>query len=120
MATFSDLNYLKPTAGAIIEDEADLYQALYTRFSTKKCTRLFRPSFGGNLSRYLFEPCDEYTARSMMYDIIEELKEEPRVELNTAKSSVTPDPENHCFYILLCFTRTGSNVERSITLTFEQ
>ena len=121
MAFFSDLNYLKPSAGSIIDDVADIYQAIYTLFATKKGSRLFRPNYGANLERYLFEPCDEITARSMMYDIMEAIKEEPRVTLNTSQSSVTPDPVNRQFIITLKFNIPGfSNYDKSLTLTFKQ
>lgn len=121
MAFFSDLNYLKPSAGSIIEDVADIYQAIYTLFATKKGSRLFRPNYGANLERYLFEPCDEITARSMMYDIMEGIKEEPRVSLNSSQSSVVPDPVNRQFIITLKFDIPGfSNYEKTLTLTFKQ
>ena len=121
MAFFSDLNYLKPSAGSIIEDVADIYQAIYTLFATKKGSRLFRPNYGANLERYLFEPCDEITARSMMYDIMEGIKEEPRVSLNSSQSSVVPDPINRQFIITLKFDIPGfSNYEKTLTLTFKQ
>ena len=51
---FSDLNYIKPAAGPVLEDVADIYQAIYTLFATKKGTRIFRPTYGANLSRYLW------------------------------------------------------------------
>ena len=121
MAFFKDLNYLKPSSGAIIEDVADVFQAIYTLFGTKRGERLFRPTYGANLSRYLFEPCDEITARSMMYDIANAIKEEPRVTLNTSESEVVPDPVNRQFYIVLKFQINGfSDYEKTLTLTFKQ
>lgn len=121
MAFFSDLNYLKPTSGALLEDISDVYQAIYTLFGTKKGSRLFRPTYGANLSRYLFEPCDEISARSMMYDIMTAIKEEPRVTLNSSASYVTPDPVNRQFLITLKFTVNGfSDYEQTLTLTFKQ
>lgn len=121
MAFFKDLNYLKPTSGPLLEDIPDVYQAIYTLFGTKKGSRLFRPTYGANLSRYLFEPCDEITARSMMYDIMTAIKEEPRVTLNTSSSYVTPDPVNRQFLITLKFTVNGfSSYEQTLTLTFKQ
>ena len=121
MAFFSDLNYIKPEKGAILEDIPDIYQAVYTLFGTKKGSRVFKPTYGANLSRYLFEPCDEITARSMMYDIVEALKEEPRVVLDMSGSYVTPDPVNRQFFIVLKFDIPGfSNYEKTLTLTFKQ
>lgn len=121
MSFYSDLNYLKPDKGPLLEDIDDIYQAIYSILGTKPGERLFRPTWGGHLGRYLFEPCDEMTARSMMYDITETLKSEPRVELNKAKSSVTPDPINSQFYIYLQFDIPGfSQYEKSLSLTFKQ
>jgi len=121
MAFFSDLNYLKPQGAPILEDIKCIYQAIYTLFATKRGSRLFHPTYGANLSRYLFEPCDEITARSMMYDIIESLKSEPRVTLNTSLSNVYPDPVNRQFIIVLKFDIPGfSDYERTLTLTFKQ
>lgn len=121
MVFFKDLNYLKPTAGPILEDLQDIYQAIYTLFATKKGTRIFRPTYGANLSRYLFEPCDEITARSMMYDIMEAIKQEPRISLNTAESYVEPDPINRQFIINLKFDIPGfSDYEKTLSLTFKQ
>lgn len=120
MATYRDLNYLKPKAGEIIDDASAVMQAIYTRFSTKKRTRLFRPTFGGDLSRYLFEPCDELTARSMLYDIINELKDEPRVTVNTSRTTVTPDPANMCMHIKIVFSIVGiKGEEKTVNLTFD-
>ena len=85
MAFYSDLNYINTKSNGLLEDTADVYQAIYTLLSTKKGTRLFRPTYGANLSRYLFEPCDELTARSMMYDITNAIKEELRVIINTSQ-----------------------------------
>lgn len=121
MSFFSDLNYIKPERGSLLEDVDAIYQAIYSIFGTKAGTRLFRPTWGGNLSKYLFEPCDEITARSMFYDIVETLKEEPRVELNTSESYVTPDPVNSQFLIQLKFKVLGfSDYERTLTLNFKQ
>ena len=121
MAFFSDLNYIKPEKGPILEDIPDIYQAVYTLFGTKKGSRVFRPTYGANLGKYLFEPCDELTARSMMYDIMEALKEEPRVTLNTSQSYVKADPVNSQFYIVLKFDIPGfSDYEKTLTLTCKQ
>lgn len=121
MATYKDLNYLKPQVGDVITDASAVMQAIYTRFSTKRGSRIFRPSFGGDLSRYLFEPCDELTARSMYYDVLQELKDEPRISVNTSKTNVIPDPANNRMIIQIVFSIIGVvGDERTITLTFDQ
>lgn len=121
MAYYSDLNYLKPKKGPMLEDTDAIYQAVYTLLGTKPGERLFRPSWGGSLSRYLYEPCDELTSRSMMYDIIQTLQDEPRIVLNQSSSFVQADPENSQFLIQLCFSIAGfSDYEKTITLTYKQ
>lgn len=121
MAFYSDLNYLKPNKGPIIEDLQDIYQAIYSLLATKPGQRLFRPTWGGDLSRYLFEPCDEMTARSMLYDINVTLAEDPRITLDQSQTFVTPDPVNSQFLIQIKLDTPGySDYERTINLTFKQ
>ena len=119
MSFYSDLNYLKPSKGPILEDVDAVIQSIYTILGTSPGTRVFRPTWGGCLDRYLFEPCDEITARSMWYDITESLKEEPRAIINQSTSGVTPDPVNRVSYIEINFTVAGfSDTEQSLSLTF--
>lgn len=121
MAFFSDINYSKPEKGPLLYDLSAILQSVYTILGTKVGSRLFHPDWGGSLSRYLFEPCDELTARSMMYDITQILKEEPRAPLDLSQSFVVPDAENSQFYIQLKLDVPGfSDYERTITLTFKQ
>ena len=42
MAFFSDLNYLKPKKGPVLEDIDAVYQAIYTLFGTKPGQRLWK------------------------------------------------------------------------------
>ena len=121
MSFYTDLNYLKPSKGELLEDMDDILQTVYTILMTKKGQRIFRPTWGGSLHRYLFEPCDELTARSMFYDIVETLKEEPRIILNQSTSSVVPNPVDREFYITLNVSAAGfSNYEKTLNLTFKQ
>ena len=120
---YSDINYLslKTNSASILEDEADVYQAIYTLFATKRGTRVFRPNYGANLSKYLFDPCDEITASNILYDVKSALKEEPRIELDTAETRVIPDPVNRKFLIYLSFTIPKlSTQKKNITLTYKQ
>ena len=121
MAFFSDLNYLKPKKGPVLEDIDADYQAIYTLFGTKPGQRLFHPTWGGHLGKYQFDPCDKITARSILYDITETLKKEPRVQLNSSKTYVIPDPENSQFLIQICFSVPGfSDYEKTLSLAYKQ
>ena len=120
MALWKDLNYLKVENEYILEDVPDVYQAIYTIFKTKKGSRVFNPEFGADLSRYLYEPCDEITARNMMYDISVSLDQEPRVVLDASQSSVVPDPINSKMIIVLALKVPGvSNDTKIITFTYK-
>ena len=121
MSFYSDLNYLKPSKGPMLEDMDAILQEVYTILMTKPGQRVFRPKWGGSLYRYLFEPCDEYTARSMFYDIVEILRESPRIVLNQSTSSVVPNPVDREFYLTLNVSAAGfSDYEKTLNLTFKQ
>lgn len=121
MALYSDLNYIKPSLGDKVYDIDSVFQSIFSILGTKTGERVFRPTFGFNLNNYLFEPCDEYTARSIMYDLNRVMKLEPRVKFNTAKSSVTPVPEDHMFLLHIVFTILGfSDTEKSLNLVLKQ
>lgn len=117
MALYSDLNYIKPELGDRVYDLNTIMQSIFSIFGTKKGERVFRPNFGLNLTNYLFEPCDEYTARSIFYDIANIMEWEPRVKFNTAKTTVIPVPEKMLFVITVWFTALGFNeTEKSLNL----
>lgn len=121
MALYSDLNYVKPSIGDRVYDIEAVYQSIFTILGTIKGERVFRPTYGLNLSSYLFEPCDELTARSILYDIKNVMRLEPRVSLSMSKSTVVPVPEEYMFVITLVFTILGfSDTERSLNLTYKQ
>lgn len=121
MALYSDLNYIKPSLGDRVYDIECVYQSIFSILGTKKNERVFRPGYGLNLNGYLFEPCDELTARSILYDITNVMNLEPRVKFNTAKSSVVPVPEQYMFLITIVFNILGfSDTERSLNLVLKQ
>ena len=121
MAFYKDLNYLMVKKEGLLEDLDTIIQSVYSILGTKKGSRLFRPTWGGSLTAFLFEPCDELTANSMLYEIVENLSEDPRIKLNMSKTFVTPDPTNSQFFIQLCLDVPGfSEYERTISLTFKQ
>lgn len=120
MALYSDLNYIKPELGDRVYDLDSIMQSIFSIFGTKRGERVFRPTFGLNLTNYLFEPCDEYTARSILYDIASIMSWEPRVKFNATKTTVVPVPEKMLFLITVWFTVLGfSETERSLNLVLK-
>ena len=121
MTLYSDLNYIKPSIGDRVYDIDSVFQSIFSIIGTKKGDRVFRPTFGMNLTSYLFEPCDEITARSILYDISNTMEQEPRVSFNTSKSSVIPVPTEKLFIITIVFNILGfSNTEKSLNLVLKQ
>lgn len=121
MALYSDLNYIKPSLGDRVYDIDSIFQSIFTIIGTKKPERVFRPNFGMAMSSYLFEPCDEYTARSILYDLSNVMQWEPRIKFNSAKTTVIPVPEQNLFLITMWFTILGfSDTERSLNLVLKQ
>jgi phage baseplate assembly protein W len=121
MTLYSDLNYIKPSIGDRVYDIDSVFQSIFSIIGTKKGERVFRPAFGMNLTSYLFEPCDEITARSILYDISNTMEQEPRVSFNTSKSSVIPVPSEKLFIITIVFNILGfSNTEKSLNLVLKQ
>lgn len=121
MSLYSDLNYIKPSLGDRLYDIDAIFQSIFSIIGTKKRERVFRPDFGLSMTSYLFEPCDEYTARSILYDLTKVMEWEPRVQFNTSKSTVTPVPEQNLFLITIYFTILGfSETEKSLNLVLKQ
>ena len=121
MALYSDFNYIKPSIGGMVYDIDSVFQAIFSILGTKKGSRVFRPNYGATLTNYLFEPCDELTARSILYEIQNTMKLEPRVQFNSSKSSVVPVPEQQMFIITVVFDILGfDNLEKSLSLTLKQ
>lgn len=120
MALYSDLNYIKPSLGDRVYDIESIFQSVFSIIGTKKGERVFRPTFGLSLKNYLFEPCDEFTARSILYDLNLIMEWEPRIKFNPSKTMVNPVPEKMLFIITLCFTILGfSNTEKTLNLVLK-
>ena len=120
MALYSDLNYIKPSLGDRVYDIEAIFQSIFSIIGTKRGERVFRPTFGLSMTSYLFEPCDEYTARSILYDLSRVMEWEPRVKFNSAKTTVTPVPDKMLFLITVWFTILGfSETEKSLNLVLK-
>ena len=120
MALYSDLNYIKPSKGDRLYDIDTVFQSIFSIMGTKKGERVFRPDFGLNMKSYLFEPCDEFTARSIFYDLRKVMEWEPRIKLNTSKTTVTPVPDKNLFLITIWFSVLGfTKTEKSLNLVLK-
>ena len=84
-------------------DEGAIMNSLRNIFTTSPGQKVLNPEFGINLSRWLFEPCTEFTAREIAEVIIAGIeKHEPRVAIKTIQ--VIANKEQHEYSIQLVIT----------------
>lgn len=108
MSIYSDINQFSPTKRSLSNDLDSIMQSISNILATPKNTRLFLPEFGSAIENLLFEPMDEITAASLYDTIIIAIEEwEPRVILDYARSSVTPEYDKHAYHIYLVFRIKG-------------
>ena len=92
-------------------DEGAIMNSIKNIFTTKPGDKLLNPTFGLDLSKWLFEPIDDFRAREIgevLHAGIE--KFEPRVTLKNV--TVLTDPENHSYRITLSILIPKLNISR--------
>lgn len=84
-------------------DEYAIANSLRNLFSTRPKQRLLDPEYGLDLSQFLFEPANEYTARLIARKIDQGIRRyESRVRINVVE--VIVDEENNSYDISLNLT----------------
>ena len=67
-------------------DEGAIMNSLRNIFTTTPGEKTLNPRFGVNLSRWLFEPCNDFTARELAETILSGIEAfEPRVSVKTVQ-----------------------------------
>lgn len=108
MPIYSDVNAFTPLQNVLTTDLNSVYQSISMILSTPKNTRLFLPEFGSELEAILFEPMDDITSNKLFDYVIEAIERwEPRVKLDLARSSVTPNYTHHTYKVVLTFNVLG-------------
>jgi phage baseplate assembly protein W len=105
--TYSDikLDFTNPISKdlALDYDEAAVKNSIYSLFNTLPGQNLLNPLYGLNLTRYLFEPVSESTARTIGNTILQGLTVyEPRVSVNNINIQLNADEQT--YYIELSIT----------------
>lgn len=104
MAFYTDLNMFTPTDRSLIYDVQSIYQSLTVLLNTRPNDFPFRPEFGVPLDDSLFEIADVSSALEIYRIIVDAVtRYEPRVELDTSRTTITPDPDNNRFDLELYF-----------------
>lgn len=103
-AIYSDLNQFNPTQSPVLSEVAAINQSLVNILVTRRYERLFNPPVGVDFEEYLFELIDDTTSFEIFQIITQRVEFfEQRVELDYARSEVSPDPENNQYKILLVY-----------------
>jgi len=90
---------------SMAKNEEAVKSALRNLLKTPQGTRPFRPDYGVNLPRYLFEPATYATEVSINKEIAEAIQRfEPRVQLIAIESKVK---ENEGIDVTIQYTVTG-------------
>lgn len=90
---------------SLAKNEEAVKKALINLMKTKIGSRPFRPDFGVDIERYLFEVADEETEISINKEIGRAIQEhEPRVQLITIDSTMQ---ENNGVKVIITYTVAG-------------
>ena len=90
-------------------DEAAVTNSIRNIFTTKPGEKLLNPQFGADLSQWVFEPADEFSARELGEAIVTSIERfEPRVKVDHIH--VNANPSRNEFMIKLVLTIPSLNI----------
>ena len=90
-------------------DEGAIMNSIKNIFSTTPGEKILNPTFGVNLTRWLFEPISEFNGREIGEAIVSGLQRfEPRVQLNNV--TVEVNEEESMYEITLVLTIPSLNI----------
>lgn len=118
MHFYKDVNSVTPTTRPDVLDVDAVAQSVRTLVSTRKGERFFEPEYGINIADFLFELMDDAASLQLLTEIIDAVRVyEPRVQIDTQRSNVIPDPDNHCFDVTVFFDIVGLDNEGQFSVT---
>jgi phage baseplate assembly protein W len=108
MIFYRDVNQQDPLVQDQIYDLEDIYQSIHNILNTKKGERLFRPDFGIDLDKYLFELMTYENTKIMFIEIATVLeKYEPRIQIDNGNSGVYASDKDHEVFLEIVFSIKG-------------
>lgn len=114
-------NYGEDTDPELVRDIKAINNALFNLLSCKVGTRPFVRDFGCDLISALFEPSDKATADFIDLTLFQAIRRwEPRIQLDTARSSVTPGADSMSFDVVLVYTILRTRQTGSYTFTLRK
>ena len=107
---------IHPTTGDLLikTNEDAVKQSIRNILDTNKYERLFKPTFGGSINRFLFEPADGIT-ENLLRDAIRQSIENYEPRANLLDIIVASDQQKKSFNVTIRFTTI--NIQEPITLT---
>lgn len=105
---YSDLNQLNAPNNELVFDMDSAYQSIGNILQTERGERFFRPDFGADLSRLLFEINDAGTEAMVEKIIVDAIERwDGRLQVDYARTSVKRDPDNNQMTLSLAFKVEG-------------
>lgn len=76
----------------LLSNAGAINNSLYNLLTCPIGSRGFQPDYGSLLQQYIFEPCDDYTARKIEINFIQAIDRwEPRIVLDVQRCTVLPN-----------------------------
>jgi phage baseplate assembly protein W len=102
--TFSDISQIWESGSSeFVFDRDSVKQSILLILGTNKRTRFWRPGYGADIERLLFEPLDYTTANRLQANIINALTDRLHGDsrITISRIEVLPDIDNNQFYVNL-------------------
>lgn len=100
-------------------DEAAILNSIKNIFTTSPGQKILNPAFGVDLTRWLFEPLNDFTANEIGQTVLQGIERfEPRVKV--ANVTVLTDMLNERYIIKLSLRIPQLNINRKYTATLMQ
>ena len=118
-AVFVDVNtnYDRGSPELVINMKA-INNSIFNILSTPIGTRVFRPTFGTSLHKYVNDPMDTQTALLIKASVAAALdKWEPRIKIDYHNTDVIPIPSGG-FRIVVAYYIVGLSVNTNVSISF--
>lgn len=108
MSIYSDVNEFSPQTAPLLYDINSVYQALFNLFSTRPLERLFLPQYGFDIDSELFDLINDITSLEIYRLVVDAVTRwEARVLIDNSRTTITPDPDNNAYNLVLAFAIQG-------------
>ena len=117
---YKDVIYQYTQNGLIeaLPTQPDINKSLYNTLLCPLNSRGFQPEYGALLNQYIFDPCDESTARKIEITYFAAIERwEPRIILNRSQCKVIPTRLRDGYDVILAFYIPSLDKQSSFSIT---